>query len=518
MPIKQITRYITLTALFLVPFFAIIVANGFFFPFITGKAFYFRILVEIAFAGWVILAFLDAKYRPKLNALTIAVTIFAVVTLVADLLGVNPLRSIVSNFERMEGWLMVIHLWMLFLAITYTFGFGEEGRRMWFRWLNVSLVVAFYVACRGALQWAGRISIEQSASRPDSTLGNAAYLAVYMLITSGISAYLFLSTQLERKSLLAHHHRTVYIVREWVYVVLAAFFGVILFSTATRGAIIGYVGGILLALALYAIFGGSKDSAHDSSRHVFSTNIWRMISGGIIVLVILVGFVTWTNRNSPFIQKSETLSRLTSISLDEFKTEGRSYIWPMALKGFTERPVFGWGQENFNYIFNAKYDAHMWNQEQWFDRAHSVYLDWLVASGLVGLLAYLSLYILFLVVLWRSTISVSVKSVLTGLLAGYAVNNVFVFDNLASSYDLDLDDRRRWQWLNREMSMQFYTVKNASDWVDRTLNNKDNMAMLAEIDPKAEQDFSKAKALLEQAYALLEPYAVAIREKAVGKE
>ena len=92
------------------------------------------------------------------------------------------------------------------------------------------------------------------------------------------------------------------------------------------------------------------------------------------------------------------------------------------------------------------------------------------------------------------------------------------FDNLASSYDLDLDDRRRWQWLNREMSMQFYTVKNASDWVDRTLNNKDNMAMLAEIDPKAEQDFSKAKALLEQAYALLEPYAVAIREKAVGKE
>jgi len=432
MSIKSITRFITLTALFLVPFFAIIIANTYFFPFITGKAFYFRLLVEIAFAGWVMLAFMDTKYRPKLNALTVVVTVFALIALVADLLGMNPLRSIVSNFERMEGWLTILHLWMFFLAITYTFGRGEEGKRMWFRWLNISLVVAFYVACRGALQWAGKVAIEQSSSRPDSTLGNAAYLAVYMLINSGIAAFLFLSTQIERKAIATRDIATAYIVKEWVYILLAIFFGVILFSTATRGAILGYLGGILLALLLYAIFGGQKGSKHDSSKHTLSTKGWRLISGGIIVLVILAGFLTWSARNSPFIQKSETLSRLTSISLQEFQTEGRAYIWPMALKGFTQRPILGWGQENFNYIFNANYNPHMWNQEQWFDRAHSVYLDWLVASGAIGLIAYLALYVLFLVVVWKSTIPVSLKSTLTGLLAGYAVNNIFVFDNLAS--------------------------------------------------------------------------------------
>ncbi|MEI6396962.1 MAG: O-antigen ligase family protein [Candidatus Taylorbacteria bacterium] len=432
MSTKSVARFITLTALFLVPFFALIVANSYFFPFITGKAFYFRILVEIAFAGWIVLAFCDAKYRPRLNSLTVAVTVFALITLVADLLGMNPIRSISSNFERMEGWLMISHLWMFFMAITYTFGQGEEGKRMWFRWLNLSLVVAFYIACRGALQWAGKIAIEQSASRPDSTLGNAAYLAVYMLINSGIAAYLFLSTQIERKALVAHHHKTVFVVREWVYAVLAIFFGVILFSTATRGAIIGYFGGILLALFLYVIFGGHKDSKHDSSKHVFSTKVWRMISGGVIVAVLLAGFFIWSNRSSSFVQKSETLSRMTSISLSQFKNEGRSFIWPMALKGFTQRPVLGWGQENFNYIFNANYNPKMWNQEQWFDRAHSVYLDWLIASGLVGLIAYLSLYVLFLIMVWKSSVPISVKSALTGLLAGYAVNNVFVFDNLAS--------------------------------------------------------------------------------------
>ena len=450
MSIKQLTRFLTLTVLFLIPLFALVVANSFFFPFITGKAFLFRILVEVAFAGWVILAFWDAKYRPKLNSLTVAVTIFTVVTLVADLLGINPIRSIMSNFERMEGWLVILHLWMFFMAITYTFGSGEEGKRIWFRWLNVSLVVAFYIACRGALQWAGKVAIEQSASRPDSTLGNAAYLAVYMLINSGIAAYLFLSTQVSRKALIAHHHRTVFIVREWVYAIIAIFFAVVLYSTSTRGAILGYAGGVILALVLYAIFGGHKDSAHDSSRHVLSTKSWRLLSGGIAVLVLLFGFILWSNGScssaasnpisrlvrasfiSSLIQKSDILVRITSICPEEFKSEGRSYIWPMAIKGFTQRPILGWGQENFNYVFNANYNARMWNQEQWFDRAHSVYLDWLIGSGLIGLIAYLALYVLFLVMVWKSDAPISIKSVLTGVLAGYAVHNIFVFDNLAS--------------------------------------------------------------------------------------
>jgi len=434
MTIKSILRRFTIIILFVIPFFPIIVVDSFFFPFITGKAFYFRILVEFAFAGWVLLAFLDAKYRPKLNPITIAVTIFAIVTLAADLLGANPIRSFWSNFERMEGWLVIFHLWMFFIAITYTFGSGEEGKKMWHRWFVSSLIAATYVAGRGALQWAGKIAIEQSASRPDSTLGNTAYLAVYMLIHSFIAIYMFLSVRARLAASKASSAASTFSEKisqfftssQWVYVVLAIFFAGILYSTATRGAIIGYVGGLLLTLILFAIFGGSDISSNNNS------NIWRWISGGIIALVVLLGLAIWLNRANPVIANNQTLGRLTSISLSEFKTEGRAYIWPMALKGFTQRPILGWGQENFNYIFNANYNPGMWGQEQWFDRAHSVFLDWLVASGLIGLITYLSLYILFLVVLWKSKLSVAMKTVFTGLMAGYAINNIFVFDNLAS--------------------------------------------------------------------------------------
>jgi O-antigen ligase/tetratricopeptide (TPR) repeat protein len=402
-----------------------------FFPFITGKAIFFRVLVEIAFASWVILAFLDAKYRPRINAMTIAVTVFTVVVLIADLLGVNPMRSIMSNFERMEGWITILHLWMFFMAIVHTFGTGEEGRKMWFRFVNTSILVAVYIGWEAFMQWMGWSSASQGGARTEASLGNAAYLAVYMLMHAGLSAYLFIENLIKRKNLLAHHHKTVFIVREWIYIILTVFFGVIVFSTATRGAILGMVGGILLALFLYAVVGNKKE--HRKIEHsAVRANMWRMISAGIIILVIALGYITWLYRDSDFVKGNLTLQRMTSISSAQYTKEGRAYVWPMAIKGFMERPILGWGQENFNYIFNSKYDPKMWGHEQWFDRAHSVYLDWMISGGALGLLAYLSLFIVLLVYIWRSDLRTSEKSIFTGLVSAYMVHNIFVFDHLAS--------------------------------------------------------------------------------------
>ena len=49
-------------------------------------------------------------------------------------------------------------------------------------------------------------------------------------------------------------------------------------------------------------------------------------------------------------------------------------------------------KDTFNYLFNENYNPKMWAHEQWFDRAHNVFLDWLVATGLLGLGFYLLLY------------------------------------------------------------------------------------------------------------------------------
>ncbi|MDE2038204.1 MAG: O-antigen ligase family protein [Patescibacteria group bacterium] len=418
MTMNKIAKGIVLSALFLVPVFALIVANDLFFPFITGKAFYFRILIEIAFAGWLVLACLDTKYRPKWSPLTVGVTAFALVALVADLLGVNPIRSMWSNFERMEGWITIIHLWAFFMVATAVFGSGEEGKRMWHRWFNFELAVAFVVGLYGVGQLLGMFAIHQGSTRIDASLGNSAYMAVYMLMNAGIAAYLFFVAKAKKIA------NAGFLV--WAYPILAAFFSFLLFETATRGTILGLVGGAMAALTVYAVFGGMVKKGKPASARS------RWISGGIVLGIVAIILAFIALRHQPFLQNNPVLGRMASISLSNGETTARLYIWHMALTGFAERPVLGWGQENFNYIFNANYDPRLWGQEQWFDRAHSVYLDWLVNSGIVGLIAYLALYAILLSVIWKSDLGIGPKSVLTGLVAGYAVHNAFVFDNLAS--------------------------------------------------------------------------------------
>ena len=105
----------------------------------------------------------------------------------------------------------------------------------------------------------------------------------------------------------------------------------------------------------------------------------------------------------------------------------------MAFKGVLERPLTGYGQEGFNYIFNKYYDPSLYKQEQWFDRAHNAFIDWLSAGGLPAFLLYLSLFGSAILLLWRSSeLSRPERIALTAALAGYAIHNFFVFDNLYS--------------------------------------------------------------------------------------
>ncbi len=412
----QFLRYTSIALIFLTTFIPLYVNNALFFPFITGKGFAFRIIVEILFAIWLLLVLRDKKYAPKYSHISALVTGFVFVILIADLFGLNPVRSIWSNFERMEGWVTIIHLWAYFIVTTSVFGSGEEGRRMWHNFFRMSLFSAFIVGIYGLVQYFGGAEIHQGSSRIDASLGNAAYMAVYMLGHIFLAFYLGLVEWSKRNSFLV-----------WMYTVLGLFFSFLLYETSTRGTILGLVGGLLLALGIYAFFGNFNGEEEPSRL--------RWWSIGIIVVIILSAVTLVANKNSAWVLRSPVLTRLATISWNENKTQARGYIWPMAVKGVFDNPktaIIGVGQENFNYIFNANYNPKMWNQEQWFDRAHNVFLDWLVAGGILGFLLYVSLFVASLMALWKSNLTFAEKSLLTGLFVGYGIHNIFVFDNIAS--------------------------------------------------------------------------------------
>lgn len=264
--INTVLKYSIITGLALIAFIPLYIANPLFFPFITGKAFAFRIIVEIVAVLWLVLVLrqkgtIDAgterSIAPRVNYLTIGVTIFAFMALIADLFGYNPLRSIWSNFERMEGWITIVHLWLYFIVMTSIFGSanaeGGEGRRNWYRFLNVLLLAGTITAFYGLFQFFGLAEVHQSTSRVDASLGNSAYMAVYMIFNAFLAAYM---TFVAWGWKIAKKDGAVALISIYSLVFVLSSF--ILFQTATRGSILGWTAGILIACGIYAIFGRSK--------------------------------------------------------------------------------------------------------------------------------------------------------------------------------------------------------------------------------------------------------------------
>lgn len=402
---QKILRYALLGGIFLVPFILLVVMNSLFFPFITGKNFAFRILVELLFGGWLILSLYNPAYRLKFSWLLASITAFVGIIALADIFGENPLKSIWSNFERMEGLVSLVHFLAYFIVLTSVL----NTERLWTRFWQTSVGVSVFTGLYGIFQLLGFITINQGGVRLDATFGNATYLAVYMLFHVFITALLLFRV---------HGNTTI----RWVYGLIIALQVFIIYYTATRGAILGLLGGVVLTALLGALFGKEYPK-------------FRKISLGAIlgVAIIIGGFIAI--KDTQFVQSSQTLGRFAEISFSEDATNTRFIIWGMALEGVKERPLLGWGQENFNIVFNKYYDPRLYAQEQWFDRVHNVVFDWLIAGGILGFLAYSSIFLALLWLLWikkTTTFSIIEKSLLTGLLAGYTFHNLFVFDNLIS--------------------------------------------------------------------------------------
>lgn len=385
-------------------------ANGLFgdlfFPFITGKGFFFRIVVELIVGAWVVLAYRDPTYRSKQSYILYALGGLVGVMAVADMFSPNPAKSIWSNFERMEGLVTLVHLLAYFIVSVSVL----TTARLWEKVFAASLAGSVYVGLFGLLQYGGAVESYQSATRVESTFGNAAYLAVYALINAFFATLLLVRargpwTKLVQATLA-------------LTLVLNLF---ILYYTGTRGTMLGLVVGIMVTMGLLAL--------ERERRARFLP--WAF---GVVLVVILAASSLVMFQDSAFVKGSPVLSRFTPNQIIHSFTDARFPVWGAGIQGFLDRPVFGWGQESFNYVFNAYYDPKMYAQEAWFDRAHNVFLDWLVAGGILGLLAYLALFGSALWYLWRRSIALShiEKSLVTGLLVAYFIHNIFVFDNLMS--------------------------------------------------------------------------------------
>ena len=296
---------------------------------------------------------------------------------------------------------------------------------LWRRLFQFTLVISGGLASIGLLQVAGSAGL---VTRIDATFGNPIYLAVYMLFHVFIAALLWLKGQMRRRCSVA-------LAGQWETPRLwpCRLFMCTIIVVSTRSS--------RSSLPERAAL-NSVSSAADFSRSC--SMLFSKVRSAFVRSPSVRSLSSWSWRcfrlahNTPWVASIGFLDRLASISLSDDTIHARLLNIGIASKGVAERPILGWGQENYAIVFDKYYDPRMYAQEPWFDRVHNIIFDWLVAGGIVGLAAYLSIFAATLWELWNKTkagvhiFTAAERSIITGLLAGYFIHNLSVFDNVTS--------------------------------------------------------------------------------------
>lgn len=366
----KLTRFFVMAAMFA----PLMYTESTLFPFIVGKVVYLQVAVGLALGAYLMLLITNSGWLPRGSLLLKAASIYIVVLLVATLTGVDFLRSFWANFERMTGWFALLHYFLLFVIAASVFPDKVQRARLLKTTLFVSLLVslsAFYSLIKpGFLFQTGDLA------KLWGTLGNSIYLGNYMSVHLFLAGLLYLESEKKSTRLFALAVATV---------------DVFAFAFAeTRGAMLGF----LAAVAVLVVF----------SLFAVKNKKVKIGFAAFLIIAATFGAIIAFNQKADWIQRVPGLRRLTGMSLTGGTMATRLIAWGNAIEAWKERPVFGWGPENYYYAFNKYYNPKSLEfsyYETWFDRAHNVIFDHLVFAGAVGLLSYLSIFAVVLYALFK---------------------------------------------------------------------------------------------------------------------
>jgi len=382
--IVQIGIYLTL----LTP---LVVHNKFLFPFVAPKGFYLMALVEIVFFSWAILVFRRPEFRPNVNNIFKAFVVFIIVLILSTILSTDISESFWSKPERMTGLLMWLHLFVLYLVVSSVF-----KKKDWLKIFMASLIVAVIVCLFFLLEKLGIQGLPVGLG--GSTIGNSSFLGTYLLFNLFFAIYLFKKMKGLR------------ILISLAFIVLLL---TLMFSTARAAIIVFFAGFVLLVLLLLL---------NTSYRRVAKL----MLIVGFVAYIIGLGLFNW-------------YSGPVHEWLTQFMGRSRQAVWESAWHGFEDKPLLGWGMGNFSFVFHRYFNSKMYLSDEYgpntrFDRAHNILLDTLVDSGILGLISYITLYIIILLECVKNytKLGAMTASVPIVILTTHFTQNMTVFDTPVS--------------------------------------------------------------------------------------
>lgn len=401
------------TLLLALAFIPLVKDTSVFFPDSAGKIFFFRL--DLVMAGMIFLGgyIFIKQFKEKVGIKTenfirhpifISVLVYISVFVLSAIFAIDKFSAFWGDVQRGEGLVGT-----LFIFSFFGLGLLIFERKDWILFFKLSLITS------GILLFKEFLDFFSGIQRPGSYIGNPTFLAGYYLFSIFSALMVFQEAR----------------PKFWKF--FSVGIGILsitgIFITETRGAILGLFLG-LVSVLIYLILKG-KDK--------FYRNVsYRKISALLLSLLVLFSAVFFLSRNAAVWQKVPGLARAATIGSADISTQTRIWGTKTSLESVQptengwKKLILGWGPNNYVLAFGKYFHAEQFKYErEWFDRAHNKILDVLVMMGILGLLAYLSIWYFY----FRS-ISVGNFSIQNFALVFYGTSSfthlLFVFDHIST--------------------------------------------------------------------------------------
>jgi len=376
------------------------------YPWHFGKTIFFQILVEILiFLSIIYFSFYKDKIF-KFNLFDYLIIIFAGLQLLSSIFGVDFNRSFWGDQTRAQG----VFTWWHFFAFYFILRLFIKTKKDWYN-LGLWIVIISFLSSLVAL--IGRYlfffdNIITKTGRFSGMIGNPIFFSSYLIIPIFFGIYLFLNT--DKK-----------IWWRWFILFTSIFNFLILLFTETRGAYIGFILGIFFIFLLFLFFSNSR-----KIKIIFS----------LIILIFIIIFTSLFFYNKREKINLPIISTLLNISVKTMTADTRLMAWGIAFHGVKEKPIFGWGPENYQDIFdkyyNYKFLKYSFGETTW-DKPHNFHLEILCNMGILGFISYLSVLfslLFFLIKIIKNSDNNERNSyiILAGGIIAYIGQNSFAFE------------------------------------------------------------------------------------------
>jgi O-antigen ligase len=398
---------------------------------VTSKQYFFIGIVDILVVLWTWLAVQDTRYRLGTKNLValLPIGLLIISMIVSTFIGADRATSLFSTIERGVGLVFTLHA-LVFTVIVASM-IRVQGLDLFKKIAQAVLFSAVVVAgvtffTKEAFD-VGITWLNESAG--GAMLGNSTIAGAYFVFAVFLGLFLWIKETVRSQKVLYGMGIALLIISPMMFNVKWLFGGdawahfiqspLVIIGQA-RAAVGATVIGIIIAWLSYLILVSKTKS--------------RVWVGRIGIAIILIGLA---------VTAAQVFQSGSRVQNEFISQVGRNRIlfWKEAFAGIKERPVFGWGPENFKIVHQKYFEPALtdpkYGSEIWVDKPHSTLIELLVTQGIIGFLLYISV-ILFLVhgivrIVKRGSLDAVVGSILLGMIFAFVLQNQLAFDSIIST-------------------------------------------------------------------------------------